>query len=258
MTAHQSSGASRASEAPDPVSSTRRSSDRRSFRRALQTCMAGAVAVALGGCFLAPSPKRPDPAAPVSGPVPYVEDCQACHRAPIDTNYAQSLHAAMGIRCGQCHTPGGHPDFRMPVADGKCGGCHQPQYQQTLESRHFASREPQALDDDRAARVALRREGFIAATSGGRRFVGDPSSGGLGGRLCVACHYDEHRIGLRSVQTAQSCTGCHTGREDHYPSGTLDATNRCIECHVRAGETLTGQRVNRHRFAVPGTEDAGR
>jgi hypothetical protein len=27
---------------------------------------------------------------------------------------------------------------------------------------------------------------------------------------------------------------------------------------VRAGETVTGQRVNRHRFAVPGAEGAGR
>jgi hypothetical protein len=27
---------------------------------------------------------------------------------------------------------------------------------------------------------------------------------------------------------------------------------------VRAGETVTGQRVNRHRFAVPGAENASR
>ena len=222
-------------------------------------CLVGIVAVVLGGCFLAPgSPKRPDSAAPLSGPVPYVEDCQACHGAPIDRSYRQSLHAAVGIRCGQCHSPGGHPDFRSPVEDGKCGGCHQAQYQQTLESRHFVSRELRVLDADRTARVALRREGFIATSPEGRRFAGDSSSGVLGGRLCAACHYDEHRIGLRSVQNAESCTGCHTGREDHYPSATLDVPNRCIECHVRAGETATGQRVNRHQFAVPGAESARR
>jgi hypothetical protein len=242
-----------------PASETPLERHRRSSRCVIQTwCLVGAIVVALGGCFVVPgSPDRPDPSA-LSGPVPYVEDCQACHGARIDKSYAQSLHAAMGIRCGQCHSPEGHPDFKWPVEDGKCGGCHQPQYQQTLESRHFASRDLRALNDDRAARVALRREGFTVAQSVGRRFVGDSSPGPLGGRLCAACHYDEHRIGLRSVLTAESCTGCHTGRDDHYPSETLSVSNRCVECHVRAGETVTGQRVNRHRFAVPGAENASR
>jgi hypothetical protein len=227
--------------------------------RAIRTgCLVGAAAVVLGGCFLVPgAPKRPDPEAPLSGPVPYVEDCQTCHRTPVGEHYEQSLHAAVGIRCGQCHAPEGHPDFRAPVDDGKCGGCHQAQYQQTLESRHFVGRELRTLHDDRAARVALRGDGFVSATSARRRFVGDSSSGALGGRLCAACHYDEHRIGLRPVRTAGFCTGCHTRREDHYPGAAPDGANRCIECHVRAGETVTGQRVNRHRFAVPGAE-AGR
>jgi hypothetical protein len=35
-------------------------------------------------------------------------------------------------------------------------------------------------------------------------------------------------------------------------------SNRCVECHVRAGQTVTGQPVNRHRFAVPGAENASR
>lgn len=230
--------------------------DRRPGLRAIQTgCLAGTIAVVLSGCFLMSGlPKRPDSAAPLSGPVPYVENCQMCHGGRIATSYAQSRHAAVGIRCGQCHTPGGHPNFRSPVEDGKCGGCHQAQYQQTLESRHFLSRQRRGLDDDRSARMALRGDGFIAATPAGRRFVGDSSSGALGGRLCAACHYDEHRLGLASVHGADFCTGCHTGRQDHYPVETPDASNRCIQCHVRAGETVTGQRVNRHRFAVPGAE----
>ena len=221
--------------------------------------LVGILAVLLGGCFLVPgSPKRPDAAAPVSGPVPYVEDCQTCHGGRIDKSYRQSLHAAVGIRCGQCHTPGGHPDFTSPVQDGKCGGCHPAQYQQTLESKHFVGRQMRMLDDDRAARVALRREGLTAATPEGRRFVGDATSGALGGRLCAACHYDEHRLGLGSVHTADFCTGCHTGRAHPYPDVTPNVPNRCIECHVRAGETAAGQRVNHHQFAVPGAEGAGR
>ena len=86
--------------------------------------------------------------------------------------------------------------------------------------------------------------------------MGDSSSGGLGGRLCAACHYDEHRLGLGVVQRAGFCTGCHTGREEHFP--TSGSTNRCVQCHVRVGETVSGQVVNTHRFARPGAEGAGR
>jgi len=209
------------------------------------------IGLASAGCFLASSsPPRPESAGPVSGPAPYVEGCETCH-APVGAHYAQSLHTAKGIRCGQCHTPGDHPDFTQPIQDGKCGGCHQPQYQETLTSKHFATRDLRALDHDRAARQALRLEGFTAATAGGRRFVGDSSSGDLGGRLCAACHYDEHRLGLRVVQRGDFCTGCHAGREAHFPISTPGPANRCMECHVRVGQTPSGQVVNTHRFARP-------
>ena len=221
--------------------------------------MAGPVllfSVALGGCFLVPSPTRPS-SQPVSGPPVYVEDCATCHKAQAAGPYAASVHAAKGIRCGQCHVPGTHPDFTQPVRDGKCGGCHQPQFQQTLASKHFTNRGQLPLDSDRAAREALRREGFVVAEAGGRKFAGDAASGDLGGRLCVACHYDEHRLGLRAVQRTNFCVGCHTDRDDHFPADTADPTNRCISCHVRVGETVTGQVVHTHRFAMPGSDGGG-
>jgi hypothetical protein len=194
----------------------------------------------------------------VSGPVIYVENCEACHAAGAGKQYAESLHTAMGIRCGQCHVPGNHPDFTRPVGDGKCGGCHQPQFQETLASKHFTTRVQRALDSDRAARAVLRRGGFTVAVAGGRRFVGDTASGGLGGRLCAACHFDEHRLGLGAVRRANFCVGCHASREEHFPAATVEPTNRCVSCHVRVGETVTGQIVNTHRFALPGAEDAAR
>lgn len=157
----------------------------------------------------------------------------------------------MGIRCGQCHTPGGHPNFTEPVRDATCAGCHQPAYEQTVASAHFADRQLRSLDEDRAARVTLRHEGFIATTPKGRLFVGDSTAGTQGGRLCMACHYDEHRLGLGAVQRAEFCDSCHKGFEQHFARGTPVEPNRCTRCHVRAGTTDSGQTINTHLFALP-------
>jgi hypothetical protein len=207
------------------------------------------LTLTLGGCFLlgGRTPGRPDPAA-LSGPTAYVEQCENCH-ASARTPYGQSLHAAMGIRCGQCHPAGNHPDFARPVSDATCGGCHQPEFQQTRESLHFAARTESALDTDRAARAALRRNGFTVAVDGRRTFAGDATSHELGGRLCAACHFDEHGLGLRRVRRADFCVGCHTDRETHFPTATAEPTNRCLTCHVRVGDSATGQAITTHRFA---------
>src|SRR5215510_513075 len=127
--------------------------------------LVSSILLGLGGCFLMGKwqPGRPKPSQ-VSGPPVYVPDCQNCHEAPVGEAYAQSRHAVVGIRCGQCHTPGGHPNFAEPVRDSTCGGCHEPDYEQTLESAHFKDRQLRPLDSDQAARAALRHEGFIATT----------------------------------------------------------------------------------------------
>ena len=209
------------------------------------------AAFALGGCFLASLGS--EPATTVSGPLPYVEGCQTCHASPAAARYVESVHSAKGVRCGQCHTPGGHPDFAQPVRDAKCGGCHLAQYEQTLASKHFATRVQRALDGDRVARRALRRDGFTAPEGAGRRFVGDAAAGDLGGRLCVACHYDEHRLGRTSVRKAEFCVGCHpAGPDTHFAAPTPGEVNACLDCHVRDGATSAGQLVNVHRFAKPG------
>ena len=229
--------------------------ERRRGAASVWAVLAGAIVIAASGCLLMPFPERPDPTS-VSGPIPYVENCHACHAAAVGTNYAESRHATIGVRCGQCHTPGGHPDFSRPVRDATCGACHMPEYQQTVASRHFARRDVRPLDGDQEARVRLRRDGFLTATTHGRAFVGDSSSGELGGRLCAACHYDEHRLGIAFVQRPDFCTGCHPNLDQHY--AIASPGNRCVRCHVRVGETVDRQRINSHRFARPGTEDLSR
>ena len=219
--------------------------------RFARTLLLASIALALGGCFLVSwLPGRRDSTPVVAGPAPYVEGCQSCHPAPA--GYAQSLHSAKSIRCGQCHRPAGHPDYTEPVRDATCGGCHQPQFEQVLATKHFATRELRALDGDRAARSLLRREHFIATSAVTRRFVGDSSSDALGGRLCAACHYDEHRFGLAAVHQANFCVDCH-GVPPHGPMpSSLGLANPCMECHVRVGTTAHGQVINTHRLTTSG------
>jgi hypothetical protein len=217
-----------------------------------RTLLLASIALALGGCFLVSwLPGRRDTVPVVSAPAPYVEGCQSCHA--VAATYARSLHAAKGIRCGQCHRPAGHPDFTEPVRDATCAGCHTSQLEQVLATQHFETRELRALDGDRAARSLLRREQFIATSAGTRRFVGDSSSNALGGRLCAACHYDEHRFGLAAVNQGNFCVGCH-GTPPHGPMpSSLGLTNPCMECHVRVGATASGQVLNTHRLTTSGS-----
>jgi hypothetical protein len=60
------------------------------------------------------------------------------------------------------------------------------------------------------------------------------------------------------VRQSDFCTECHAGRENHYPMPTPGLPNRCTLCHVRAGQTVSSQVVDTHRFARPGAEAAGR
>ncbi len=215
-----------------------------------------ALALGVAGCQWLPWARtRPDPAESVSGPPVVREDCEVCHVAPVAEAYQQSLHHAMGIHCGQCHIPGGHPDFAQPIRDGKCGGCHQDQYQQTLASPHFSGRVKLPLDSDREKRKELRANGHRVAGPDGMRFAGDAASGALGGRLCVSCHYDEHRLGRGAVQEANFCMGCHTDKGTHYAFDLPGPPNRCINCHVRVGQTINGQPTNTHVFRMSSGEE---
>lgn len=191
------------------------------------------------------------PAEAPGQPALYVEDCGQCHPAQAEA-FASSGHAGKHLACGKCHTPAGHPDFAVPVSDATCGGCHSAQYQQVLESQHFATRVQQPLNADRAARQALRADGFRVERNGRAHFAGDAKAGELGGRLCAGCHLDGHAFRLAKVGAADACTTCHTDRGAHFPVTMPGFENRCLACHVRQGETAAGQKINSHRFARPG------
>jgi hypothetical protein len=220
--------------------------------RELVPAVTALVAAGLVGCWWAPWARvRPDPVESVSGTAVAVQNCELCHAGDVIDHYAESLHADVGVRCGQCHVPGGHPDFSAPIADGKCGGCHQDQYQPTIRSPHFRTRRRLDLAD-RAARAALRAADHRVGRGLEARFAGDAEAGILGGRLCVACHYDEHRLGLDEVDDADFCRDCHRDKADHFDTAMPRFGNRCIGCHVRAGETVDGQVVNSHGFRMGG------
>jgi hypothetical protein len=188
----------------------------------------------------------------VPGRVPFdlVAACPDWHTEPVLSRYAASRHAAKGLRCEQCHKGAAlDPGCAAPVGDGVCGGCHSAQYEQTLASEHFESRKQLALNDDPALRERVRRDGSAYDEGEYRVFVGD-LGGGRGGRLCTACHYDGHGLGLSSVRQEGFCLGCHDDQDDHYEDEeeAEGFTNRCMACHVRVGRTRTGQIVNDHSF----------
>lgn len=209
--------------------------------------LAGLSALALLACRTAS--EAPLEATAAGQPALYAEPCGSCH-AELAQRYAHSLHAGKRLACGVCHTPAAHDH---PVSDARCGGCHSAQLQQVVRSAHFATRRRLPLDTDRGARSALRAAGYVVWEEGRGHFAGDARSGARGGRLCAGCHLDGHRFGLAQARAPDACTRCHTDRADHFAIELPGFENRCIACHVRAGETVAGQTVDSHRFAVPGS-----
>jgi hypothetical protein len=164
--------------------------------------------------------------------------------------YSTSAHGARHILCGQCHGGGEHPDPETPVMDGTCAGCHTPEFQEQLASTHFEERVPVDLGDwlgrEDSADAASQ---FFARADDVTRFVGQRDAGGAGGLLCVGCHYDGHAFGLAALRRAGACETCHAGLNDHFADEESEGGNRCLDCHVHAGRTVTGQVVNSHHFA---------
>ncbi len=199
-------------------------------------CILGASWLVVG-CFAL---RGADPWGEASPGAPIAEaDCATCH-SDIEARHAAGPHGAKNIACGQCHRGGGHPDFEVAVNDATCGSCHLAEYQQNALSAHA---ETAVLVGAEISPQALRAQGFRA----GERFV-RRSGEAEDGRLCAACHYDQHALSLGSVRGAGFCESCHSGLVDHFE---LEAEgNRCIGCHVEQDTTLVGQTVTSHSFAV--------
>ena len=216
--------------------------------------------LAFGGCFLlSRAPDRPDPEQPVSGPAVSVERCQTCHARAG----RRALRRRVSTRPRASAVGNATRREAIRTSPSRCGtpsaaGCHQPAYQQTLASQHFAGRAAARAGRrpgraDRAPRGGLHRH---HGRRDGASWVTRPRA-----TWAAAC---ARRVTTTSIVSASppcsgptSASGVTRVSRGTSPFRRRTRTNRCTRCHVRAGTTESGQSINTHRFARPGAR-AGR
>ena len=217
--------------------------------------LVASTGLALGGCFLLSRAPRPDSGGARLGPRPV--------RGGVP-----GLPRGAGGRAVRPESPHGqgHPLRAMPHA-GRPSELRAAragrQVRRLPSTRVPADPGEQALRDPAAARAG-RRPGRAdhAPPRGIHRGHGRAAGTSWATRprasWAVAC---ARRVTTTSIGSASApCSGptsasdaTRIGRRTS-PISTPGLTNRCTQCHVRAGTTESGQVVNTHRFARPGEE----
>ena len=197
---------------------------------------------------LAAEPSAPPaPAAAVAVPVPVVDTnfaCYQCHSKKeitpwITKTWAESLHAARGVKCPDCH--GNHDagfdskEFTPLPGPDKCAKCHPIRVKEMMSSKHAGTTKCTSCHPRHTFSLNVAR---------------NP-------KICTTCHtgsahvqsYLNSKMGVvyesLGMGSAATCQTCHMPERTHNVNLTIDNKELmlkvCNQCHSAsfAGEVLS-------------------
>jgi len=177
--------------------------------------------------------------------------CYTCHNKKeitpwITMTWRESLHAAMGVKCYDCH--GDHddgfdsPKFTALPGPDKCMPCHPLRVKEMMASKHAGTTKCTSCHTRHTFSLKVARNPAI----------------------CMTCHltsahvqgYKNSKMGVvfdtLGAGYSATCQTCHMPDKEHNVNITLD--NRelmlkiCNQCHSAsfAGQALTGGGFKMH------------
>ncbi|MBK7644747.1 MAG: hypothetical protein IPJ19_17180 [Planctomycetes bacterium] len=161
----------------------------------------------------------------------WTSDCQRCHSTVGWTSAAfnhswwplQGAHATPPRSCTDCHTSGSYSGLQST-----CAGCHQANYDATMNPPHAAGNFPTNCQVCHG--TAHWQPATFTHSGVGFELSGAHTSPPL---ACAACHVG----GNYGVTLPTNCVGCHqvdydaTSAPDHAQLGIPTA---CAQCHTTA------------------------
>jgi hypothetical protein len=190
-------------------------------------------------------------AAPATGAVDTDFACYNCHSKKeitpwITTTWAESVHAAKGIKCPACH--GNHdagfdsPEFTALPGPDKCMGCHPLRVKEMMASKHNKTAKCTSCHPRHSFSLKVARNPAI----------------------CMTCHLNSaHAQGYKNSKmgvvyetlgagNGATCQTCHMPDKVHNVNLTLENKELmlkvCNQCHSAsfAGEVLTSGSFKTH------------
>jgi hypothetical protein len=170
--------------------------------------------------------------AEISGEGEAAASCSSCHgihrMAPIQALAEGPEMLRINARCTSCHQTDGLPEGDPHAGQVGCWSCHAPHAvhprddPRALISPLMQARTCGSCHEDAAAAWRTDRHGaavLAALTTGGASQA------------------------LPAARDVPVCSGCHGGHgmvPIESPAFTVEATDRCTECHARAAERFYG------------------